>query len=87
MIERAGWSKTTASLLYNHRQDYSPRIVEEAALALHLRPFELFLHPEDAMAIRRMRESAVRIAAEDKQSFTAFPDIQPFELGKDGTNG
>jgi hypothetical protein len=73
MVERAGWSKTTASLLYNRQQDYSPRLVEEASLALNIAPFELLLHPEDAMAIRRMRDSAVTIAADRRHTFTPAP--------------
>lgn len=73
MVERAGWSKTTASLLYNRQQDYSPRLVEEASIALNIAPFELLLHPDDAMAMRRMRESAVTIAADRRHSFTHKP--------------
>lgn len=73
MIERAGWSKTTASLLYNRQQDYSPRLIEEAAHALNVAPFELLLHPDDAMAMRRMRESALTIAADRRHSFTPAP--------------
>ena len=33
MIERTGWSKTTASLLYNCQQDYNPALVTSAAAA------------------------------------------------------
>lgn len=73
MVARAGWSKTTASLLYNRQQDYSPRLVEEASAALNVAPFELLLHPEDAMAIRRLRDSAVTIAADRHRTFTAAP--------------
>lgn len=69
MIERTGWSKTTMSLLYHNQQDYSPRIVEEAALALNLQPFELLMHPADAMAMRRVRDSALQIAAETRRDY------------------
>lgn len=73
MVERAGWSKTTASLLYNRQQDYSPRLIDEAAHALNIARYELLLHPEDAFAIRRMRDSAVTIAADRRHSFTPQP--------------
>lgn len=73
MIERTGWSKTTMSLLYHNQQDYSPRIVEEAALALNLQPFELLMHPADAMAMRRVRDSALQIAAETRRDYDAEP--------------
>lgn len=61
MIRRTGWSKASASQLYNGVQDYSPNIVEAAALALHVAEYELLLPPERAMALRRLRESAIAI--------------------------
>lgn len=61
MAKAAGWSKATMSQLYNGDQDYSPDIIEAAAVALHAEPFELLLPPERAMAIRALRESAVTI--------------------------
>ncbi|WP_408585950.1 hypothetical protein [Novosphingobium sp.] len=73
MMERAGWSKTAASLLYNCRQDVSSRLIEEAARALHIETFELFMRPEDAMALRRLRNSALQIAAEKQNAWKDFP--------------
>ena len=65
MTRLAGWSKTTASLLYNCQQDYNPELVRAAAHALNVRTYELFMPPEEAMALRRLRQSAVTIAGED----------------------
>jgi transcriptional regulator with XRE-family HTH domain len=65
MMRRTEWSKATASQLYTGKQDYSPKIVNEAAAALHLEPFELLLPPERAMAIRRLRESAAEIVSSE----------------------
>jgi hypothetical protein len=75
MIERAGWSKTTASLLYNCQQDYNPQLVADAARALNLDPWELLMPPEQAMQQRRLRAAVVDEAqhlraAEDRSSFT-----------------
>src|SRR5690348_204233 len=53
MIVRTGWSKASMSQLYNNKQDYSPKIVNEAATALNVEPFELLMKPERAMALRR----------------------------------
>ncbi len=61
MIERAGWSKATASQLYTGVQDYSPKIVNEAAAALNVAPHELLMRPEQAMALRRFRQDALRV--------------------------
>lgn len=61
MAEATGWSKATTSQLYNGTQDYSPKLVNEAAHALHCEPFELLIPPERAMAIRGYRDSAVQL--------------------------
>ena len=76
MIERCDWSKATASQIYNGVQDYSPKIVAEAAAALNVEPFELLMPPERAMALRRLQASAEQIVqiAHDNEL-------------KDGTNG
>lgn len=73
MMERAGWSKTTASLLYNCRQDLSSKLVFEAAQALSIEPFELFMRPEQAMTLRRLRDDAIRIAADKRDIWGQFP--------------
>lgn len=62
MIRECGWSKATASQLYTGKQDYSPKIVEAAAKALNVEPFELLMKPERAMALRRQREAALVLA-------------------------
>jgi transcriptional regulator with XRE-family HTH domain len=64
-ITRAtGYKKATMSELASGKQRYNRDILNEVADALHIRPYELLMHPDEAMAIRRVRESAVRIAAE-----------------------
>lgn len=62
MIRRTGWSKATASQLYNNKQDYSPKIVREAAQALNVEDFELLMKPERAMALRRQLDAALVLA-------------------------
>lgn len=59
--ELTGWSKATMSELYNGGQDFSPKILREAADAFKCEPFELLMPPEEAMAIRQMRASAFQI--------------------------
>ena len=72
MMRRTGWSKATASQLYNNLQDYNPKLVNEAAKALHLETFELLMRPERAMALRRQREAALILAhdADEKGAAT-----------------
>jgi transcriptional regulator with XRE-family HTH domain len=62
MCRRTGWSKASCSQLYNNKQDYSPKIINEAAAALHVEAFELLMKPERAMALRRQREAAIVLA-------------------------
>jgi transcriptional regulator with XRE-family HTH domain len=77
MCRRTGWSKASASQLYNGIQDYSPNIVEAAAIALNVAEYELLMQPERAMAIRRLRESAISIAH----------DAGEIDDRRDGTSG
>ncbi len=73
MMELTGWTKATMSQLYNGEQDYSPKIVNEAAAALNVRPWELLMHPEEAMAIRQLVVQAKRISAIGDE-IEAIPD-------------
>jgi len=63
LSRETGWSKATTNDIYHGRTAYYRQIVNEAAQALRISPYELLMHPEEAMAIRRMRESALRIVA------------------------
>ncbi len=78
MCELTGWSKATMSQLYSGTQDYSPKVVNDAARALSVEPFELLIPPERAMHMRRMRETAISIAAEDRAEYRA-PDATESE--------
>lgn len=60
-----GWNKSKASLMCNYEQRYHRDDINQVADWLHLKPYELLMHPEDAMALRRMRESALKIAVDN----------------------
>lgn len=64
IMKATGYSKATMSDLSTGKQRFNRDILNEIAHVLHIRPYELLMHPDEAMAIRRVRESAVRIAAE-----------------------
>lgn len=72
MMRRTGWSKATASQLYNGKQDYSPKVMNEAAQAFQCHPYELLMRYEQAMALRRLRADALRIV-EDTREIEASP--------------
>ena len=62
MMELTGWSKATMSQLYNNTQDYSPKVLTEAARALNAEEWELLMPPERAMRLRRIQADATEIA-------------------------
>jgi transcriptional regulator with XRE-family HTH domain len=55
--------KNTANRLWHGDQPYRRDYVNQIAAWLNVRPYELFMHPDEAMAIRRLRESALTIAS------------------------
>lgn len=61
MMEMTGWSKATMSQLFNGTQDYSPKILEDAAKALGVEEFELLITPERANALRQLQATAQTI--------------------------
>lgn len=56
------WNKARVSLMVNGKQPYTRDAVNELAAYLNIRPFELLMHPSDAMALRNFYTDAVRIA-------------------------
>lgn len=82
VVARTDWPKSKVSKLVNGTVAYNRDIINEAAAALHVRPYELLLHPDDAMALRKYRESAITLAS-DRSSLAEGADEDPlFELGK-----
>ena len=73
MIKEAGWSKATASQIYNGTQDYSPKINNEAAAVFNIEPYELLLPPERALALRQLRQSAIQIVHSNPDLSPALP--------------
>lgn len=67
------WSPSTVNDIYHGRTEYYREIVNLLAAALNIEPFELLMHPEDAMALRRLRETALSIAADNHSEFRHEP--------------
>jgi transcriptional regulator with XRE-family HTH domain len=66
MMKLTGWSKATMSQLYTGRQDFSPRLLKEAAAALEIEPYQLLMAPETAMALLRLRQDALLVVADSE---------------------
>lgn len=72
LCRETGMSKSTVSEIVNGKTHYYRALVNELARALKVEPFELLMHPDEAFALRRMRQDALRIAAETRQAWHGF---------------
>lgn len=73
---RTGWDKRKTSFLVNGRQEYRRQDVNDAAAALNIEPFELMLHPQDAMELRQLRHQIAR-AAEKRLEYRSTEEQYP----------
>ena len=58
LVRDLDWNRGRASKVYNGSLTYKRDVVNQVADWLEIRPFELFLKPEEALALRRLRETA-----------------------------
>ena len=61
VVKDLGWNKARISLMVNLKQPYERDALNQLAEYLNLKPHELLMHPEDAMALRQLRGAAVQI--------------------------
>jgi hypothetical protein len=71
------WNKAKVSLMVRGEQQYTRDAVNELADYLNLRPYELLMHPDEAMGLRRARAEMMRLAQGMPE-----PDEQPRPLKK-----
>jgi hypothetical protein len=64
-VRDLGWNKSRVSFLFNGRQQFNRETLNDVATYLNVMPYELLMHPSDAMALRRFRSAAVQLASED----------------------
>ena len=72
------WNKARVSLMLRGKQPYERDSLNELATYLNLRPHELLMHPDDAMALRALRAEAIKIA---HTSDPVGPDDKIVSLG------
>lgn len=61
------WNKARVSLMIRGEQQYTRDVVNQLSAYLNLAPYELLMHPDDAMAIRRLRQDIIRVAENQGQ--------------------
>lgn len=69
------WNKAKVSLLCSGKQEFSRDDLFALADALKLEPYELLLHPDKAMSLRRMIADIKRIAGQPVVSNVEAIDI------------
>lgn len=62
IVRDLDWNKARVSLTVSGKQAYTRDDVNEVAAYLNLHPYELLMHPDDAMAMRRLRADLIRLA-------------------------
>lgn len=80
LINELGWDKAKANFYFHSKRPYRREVVNEISRWLGIRPYELLMPPAEALALRRLRESAVVIAAEAGVSFERDVEIGPPKL-------
>lgn len=62
LVRDLDWNKAKVSLTASGKQPYSRDDINDVADYLSIKPYELLMHPEDAMRLRRLRADAIRLA-------------------------
>lgn len=81
LVDRTEYGKTTISFLVNDQQDYNPEIIRDLSAALNIAPFELLMHPHDAMGLRQLRKDALQVV---KSSEALDRAVEAERTGTDG---
>lgn len=68
LCRATGFPKAKVSELVNGKSRYNRDVVNTIAKALEIYPHELLMHPADANALKRLRQTALSIAAEDTEN-------------------
>lgn len=63
LVNELGWDKAKANFIYHGKQQYRRDVVNTLSAWLGIKPYELMMLPEEALAFRRLRETAEQIVA------------------------
>lgn len=66
IVRDLDWNKARVSLMIRGDQQYTRDAVNELAAYLHLMPYELLMHPDEAMALRQVRKEALKVVEAGK---------------------
>jgi len=84
LVTKLDLPKNTAHRLWHGLQPYRRDYVDQISALLNIRPYELLMPPEEAMALRRLRSAIAEVAVpQEPQPIAAAPD----DARKTGTRG
>jgi hypothetical protein len=63
LVGELGFTKNPAHKIWHGKQPYRRELVNTLAAWLEIEPYELLMLPEEALALRRLRETAAQIVA------------------------
>lgn len=75
LVNELGWDKSKAHIVWHSKQPYRRDLVNEISTWLSIRPYELLMSPNEALALRRLRETAALIVADEATSFDGAADF------------
>lgn len=75
IVRDLDWNKARVSLTASGKQPYTRDDINQIADYLNVRPYELLMHPDDAMRMRQLRAEMIRLAheADDEQDSDKEP--------------
>ncbi|MBX4388564.1 hypothetical protein K4H03_20985, partial [Mycobacterium tuberculosis] len=85
--EQCGWTVRITNQRINRKIRWHRDHLNLAAKALNIYPYELLIPPEDAMAIRRLRSDAIRIAADNRIAYKPMPELKPIDGDRKQSTG
>lgn len=72
-----GWTHRIASQLVNRKIRWNRDHLDLAAKALRVAPFELLMHPDDAMNIRKLKAAETKLRVAEKRGGAQVVDDSP----------
>jgi hypothetical protein len=82
LVTKLDYQRGTAHKLWHGLQPYRRDHVEEIAALLNIRPFELLMHPDDAMATRRLRSVIAEVVRSEPAA--GAPEEEAVRTGTEG---
>ena len=75
LARECDWARGTMHGIYHGRTEYYRELVNLIASKLNIQPYELLMHPDDAMAIRQLRKDALTVVEHGRRLEGESPKV------------